>query len=262
MSREEEPPRSEEVFRNTLSGLLDNTAKALTDLFAAEDNTRQVYSDRFVFELLQNARDAAARGTPSSPRVRIEIGYPGDGPSRSERPRPRRPRCFTEADERLVRSPRQPGCGSVFCTTTSSRPMAATARSSPLICRAISTDQSMDSDIRSPAAPRGALHHSPHRARSRRTPTPPTSRPVPPSGRPRLAPLRMERLRKSGRPLVPLFSRRAATRHPGLVLSSGADDGGLDDRLGRLRRRPSRCCASWLLPLSDSRGGGEHPPKM
>lgn len=55
------PPDARHVLLETLQNLLMNTPKALGDLYAAEENVRQVYSDRFVFELLQNARDAAAR---------------------------------------------------------------------------------------------------------------------------------------------------------------------------------------------------------
>lgn len=66
-------PNRDEVFLDTLAQLLGNTPKAITDIFGAEDNTRQVYSDRFLFELLQNARDAAARSPCEAPRVRIEI---------------------------------------------------------------------------------------------------------------------------------------------------------------------------------------------
>ncbi len=63
------PPDQSQVFRDTLRALLDNQAKVLTDVRGAEDSTRQVYSDRFLFELLQNARDAAARGDHESPRA-------------------------------------------------------------------------------------------------------------------------------------------------------------------------------------------------
>ena len=54
-------PDERAVFRDTLHALLDNTPNALEDLYGAEESVRQIYSDRFVFELLQNARDAAAR---------------------------------------------------------------------------------------------------------------------------------------------------------------------------------------------------------
>jgi hypothetical protein len=53
-------PSEEEVFLATIKELVGNRPSTLTDLHAAEESVRQVYSDRFVFELLQNARDAAA----------------------------------------------------------------------------------------------------------------------------------------------------------------------------------------------------------
>src|SRR5438552_7398307 len=66
-------PDAREVFLDTLRGLLDNTPKALGDLYAAEENVRQVYSDRFVSELLQNARDAAARRGRGRPRAMLAL---------------------------------------------------------------------------------------------------------------------------------------------------------------------------------------------
>ena len=73
MDTDTPPPGEEKVFDHTLSLLLDTSPKVLTDLYNAEDSTREVYSDRFVFELLQNARDAAARSTSTAPKVRFQL---------------------------------------------------------------------------------------------------------------------------------------------------------------------------------------------
>src|SRR5207247_3219550 len=68
----------ERVFLDTLGELLDNTPKALTDLHAAEGHTRSIQSDRFVFELLQNARDAAARAGSYRPSPRVLLRLHSD----------------------------------------------------------------------------------------------------------------------------------------------------------------------------------------
>ena len=73
MDTDTPPPGEEKVFDHTLSLLLDTSPKVLTNLYNAEDSTREVYSDRFVFELLQNARDAAARSTSPAPKVRFQL---------------------------------------------------------------------------------------------------------------------------------------------------------------------------------------------
>lgn len=67
-------PDEPTVFQDTLKALLRNEAKIHTDLRGAEDSTRQVYSDRFLFELLQNARDAAAGAERSRARASFRLG--------------------------------------------------------------------------------------------------------------------------------------------------------------------------------------------